>query len=30
MKAIRLSDSTAMPVLVEENVPQPQPARGEL
>ena len=30
MKAMRLSDSAQVPVLVEENVPQPQPGRGEL
>jgi NADPH:quinone reductase-like Zn-dependent oxidoreductase len=30
MKAMRLSDSEQVPVLVEENVPQPQPGRGEL
>jgi NADPH:quinone reductase-like Zn-dependent oxidoreductase len=30
MKAMRLSDSTALPVLVEENIAQPQPGRGEL
>jgi NADPH:quinone reductase-like Zn-dependent oxidoreductase len=30
MKAMRLADSGATPVLVEENVPQPQPGRGEL
>src|SRR5712691_5688269 len=30
MKTMRLSDSAQPPVLVEENVPQPQPGRGEL
>ena len=30
MKAMRLADSGATAVLVEENVPQPQPGRGEL
>jgi NADPH:quinone reductase-like Zn-dependent oxidoreductase len=30
MKAMRLADSGATVVLVEENVPQPQPGRGEL
>jgi NADPH:quinone reductase-like Zn-dependent oxidoreductase len=30
MKAMRLSDSTDQPVLVEDDVPQPQPRRGEL
>jgi NADPH:quinone reductase-like Zn-dependent oxidoreductase len=30
MKAMRLADSGAIAVLVEENVPQPQPGRGEL
>jgi NADPH:quinone reductase-like Zn-dependent oxidoreductase len=30
MKAMRLADSGATVVLVEENVPQPQPERGEL
>jgi len=30
MKAMRLSDFAQVPVLVEENVPQPQPGRGEL
>jgi NADPH:quinone reductase-like Zn-dependent oxidoreductase len=30
MKAMRLADSDATAVLVEENVPQPQPGRGEL
>ena len=30
MKAMRLSDSTDPPVLVEDDVPQPQPRRGEL
>src|SRR6266540_3250160 len=30
MKTMRLSDSAAAPVLVEENAPQPQPGRGEL
>jgi NADPH:quinone reductase-like Zn-dependent oxidoreductase len=30
MKAMRLSDSAELPVLVEENVPQPKPGRGEL
>src|SRR5262245_57522163 len=30
MKAIRLSDSAATDLLVEENVPQPQPGPGEL
>jgi NADPH:quinone reductase-like Zn-dependent oxidoreductase len=30
MKTMRLSDSAQPPVLVEENVPQPQPRRGEL
>jgi NADPH:quinone reductase-like Zn-dependent oxidoreductase len=30
MKAMRLSDSAQPPVLVEENVPRPQPGRGEL
>src|SRR5215468_3192100 len=30
MKALRLADSGATAVLVEENVPQPQPGRGEL
>jgi hypothetical protein len=28
MKAMRLADSGATAVLVEENVPQPQPGRG--
>ena len=28
MKAMRLADSGATVVLVEENVPQPQPRRG--
>jgi NADPH:quinone reductase-like Zn-dependent oxidoreductase len=30
MKIMRLSDSGQPPVLVEENVPRPQPGRGEL
>jgi len=30
MIAMRLSDSADSPVLIEENVPQPQPGRGEL
>jgi NADPH:quinone reductase-like Zn-dependent oxidoreductase len=30
MRTMRLSDSAHAPVLVEENVPQPQPERGEL
>ena len=30
MKAMRLSDSGQPPVLVEENIPQPQPRRAEL
>src|SRR5215467_14508598 len=30
MKAMRLADSGATSVLVEEDVPQPQPGRGEL
>ncbi|HEV8720153.1 MAG TPA: NADP-dependent oxidoreductase [Candidatus Binatia bacterium] len=30
MKAMRLSDSAEPPVLVEENIPRPQPGRGEL
>src|SRR4029434_9028357 len=30
MKAMRIADSGATDVLVEENVPQPQPGRGEL
>ena len=30
MKAMRLSDSGEPPVLVEENIPQPQPRRAEL
>jgi NADPH:quinone reductase-like Zn-dependent oxidoreductase len=30
MKAMRLADSGATVVLVEENIPQPQPGRGEL
>src|ERR1700752_5316998 len=30
MKTMRLSDSAQSPMLVEENVPQPQPGRGEL
>jgi NADPH:quinone reductase-like Zn-dependent oxidoreductase len=30
MKAMRLADSGATAALVEENVPQPQPGRGEL
>lgn len=30
MKAMRLSDSAGTPVLVEEDVPQPQPGRNEL
>ena len=30
MKTMRLSDSAQSPVLVEENVPLPQPGRGEL
>src|SRR5262245_11214620 len=30
MKAMRLADSDATAVLVEENVPQPRPGRGEL
>ena len=30
MRVMRLSDSAQAPVLIEENVPQPQPQRGEL
>src|SRR5215475_6951456 len=30
MRRMRLSDSAQAPVLIEENVPQPQPQRGEL
>ena len=30
MRIMRLSDSAQAPVLIEENVPQPQPQRGEL
>jgi NADPH:quinone reductase-like Zn-dependent oxidoreductase len=30
MRTMRLSDSAQAPVLIEENVPQPQPGRGEL
>ncbi|HEY7322132.1 MAG TPA: NADP-dependent oxidoreductase [Candidatus Binatia bacterium] len=30
MKSMRLSDSAQSPALVEENVPQPEPQRGEL
>src|SRR5262247_4190123 len=30
MKAMRLADSAATAALVEENIPQPQPGRGEL
>ena len=30
MKTMRLADSGATAALVEENVPQPQPGRGEL
>ena len=30
MRRMRLSDSTQAPVLIEENVPMPQPQRGEL
>ena len=30
MKAMRLSDSGQPPVLIEENVPWPQPGQGEL
>jgi NADPH:quinone reductase-like Zn-dependent oxidoreductase len=30
MKTMRLSDSAQPPVLIEENIPRPQPRRGEL